>query len=153
MRRKALMQHMNHSTTDLKRPQWRLDADTANGVVSTFGEGAMAPVQVFRSVAMAVFSVVCLQRLSLARRKTLRDEEAQVMANMIQVYVEATRSWMAKEVRVPIASVLQDPTMNFGGGGGGADKGLKKKYKALLFPKKVPKNTPQALVQLKVRKK
>ncbi|RQM30892.1 hypothetical protein B5M09_011226 [Aphanomyces astaci] len=153
MRRKALMQHMNHSTTGLKRPQWRLDADAANGVVSTFGEGAMAPVQVFRSVAMVVLSVVCLQRLSLARRKTLRDEEAQVMANMIQVYVEATRSWMAKEVRVPIASVLQDPTMNFGGGGGGADKGLKKKYKTLLFPKKVPKNTPQALVQLKVRKK
>ncbi|ETV69119.1 hypothetical protein, variant 2 [Aphanomyces astaci] len=153
MRRKALMQHMNHSTTGLKRPQWRLDADAANGVVSTFGEGAMAPVQVFRSVAMVVLSVVCLQRLSLARRKTLRDEEAQVMANMIQVYVEATRSWMAKEVRVPIASVLQDPTMNFGGGGGGADKGLKKKYKTLLFPKKVPKNTPQALVQLKVRLK
>ncbi|ETV97019.1 hypothetical protein H310_09854 [Aphanomyces invadans] len=154
IRRKALLQHLSPSTTGLKRPKWRLDADAANGVVSTFGEAPMAPLQVFRSVAVAVLGLVRLQNLSLVRRRNLREEEKQVMANMIDVYVEATRSWMAKEMRVPVASVLQDPTMNFGTGSGGAKIGVKKKFGALLFANKAaPKPAPHALVQLKVRLK
>ncbi|KAF0698349.1 Aste57867_11027 [Aphanomyces stellatus] len=154
LRKKILAQQMPVESDIAKRPKWRIEADAANGIPPPSDEEApMTPKEMFRAVAFVVLSVVVLQRLALARRRGLRADEAQVMQNMIPVYVEATRVWMAKEVRVPVLSVLQDPTMNFEGFATAPSdkKGLKNKY-AGLFARKAAAS-PEAIVQLKVRLK
>ncbi|CAK4241251.1 unnamed protein product [Aphanomyces euteiches] len=147
LRRKSLL---NFSRQDAAmRPKWRIDQDAADGVVSPFAQEPMTQTQIFRAAAFAIVAVVSIQKLSFQRKRGLRDEEVQVMRNMIRVYLEATRTWMAKEVRLPILSVLQDPSMRFQASS--TDRGAKKKL-GILWTRKTT-TAPEGIIQLKVRLK
>ncbi|EQC36464.1 hypothetical protein, variant [Saprolegnia diclina VS20] len=129
------------------RPKWRQDADAAAGIVSAFDDAPMPLHTIFRSAVVAVQFMLRLQRLALERQQSQQADEARVMASMLDVYSEAIRSWLAKDMRLPILSILQDPTLVLSMRPPATS--LKKKFGGLLARKQA--SAPESLLQLKVR--
>ncbi|OQS02698.1 hypothetical protein THRCLA_04947 [Thraustotheca clavata] len=144
--KKLIIQQNNDAT---KRPKWRMDQDGEYGIVSAFEETAMNSREIFRAVVLAVQFSIGIQKLYLKRQKGIKADEEKAFMNMLSVYFDATKTWLSKEIKIPILSVLQDTKLNFASEV--SDKGLKKKLNALFVRKQTA--TPDTLLQLKVRLK
>ncbi|OQR94000.1 hypothetical protein ACHHYP_20082 [Achlya hypogyna] len=102
--------------------------------------------EMFRAAVFTVQFTIRIQRLCLERQRAIQPEEEKAMTNMLNVYFEATRSWLAKEIRAPILSILQDPTLTLAIEA--PNKGLKKKFNGLFARKQI--NSTHNILQLKV---
>ena len=60
----------------------------------------------FRAGAYAVQFVWRMQNEILKKRIATREEEARDMKEMLMLYSEVTKTWLAKTVKVPMMSIL-----------------------------------------------
>lgn len=78
----------------------------------------------------------------VSKKKSTKHIELCDTANALNIYFDGTRVWLAKTVKLPIASVLQDKTLNFD---------LIFAKQSGLFGSKGKKASEAAFVKLKVR--
>jgi hypothetical protein len=66
----------------------------------------------FRVLGWAVMFPILLQNSVMHRRTVMRESNIKQMQDSIKVYSEVAHSWVMKAARMPIVSVLNDPTLD-----------------------------------------
>lgn len=138
----------------------------------------MPPLQVWRSTVYAVLALKHLERVLLEKKMDARAKAEKVRENwhgmlnsavadpsrqdfeaMLSEYFEVTRGWLARVVRAPLLSVLQDVSLDIDLGGDGIFDNSKGPLKLLsaIVGRKLPLDESAAdadrLLKLKVRVK
>lgn len=139
-----------------RQPRWRLEEAARNDIgedelddddeIRINENMVLTPIEVFRSAVYTLVFLNRLERLRKAKYLDIRESEERDLDRMLMVYFDSTLVWIAKSVKQPIASVLNNPKLNF-------DLLLSKPGFGKIFQFNLKQRTDTAMMKLKVRVK
>ena len=141
-----------------RRPRWRLVAELLPGETADDipEEAVMRGASLFRAGVRAVLGGVVLRRAALAKRRAALKADRTDLLDLFGFFAVPLRAWLAKAVKLPVMSILSEPTMNLdvraaSSGGGGLAGPLMRCAVGLRLVK--TDTLEQRMLKLKVRVK